>query len=144
YHDVPPVLCYPNQLSQVFINLMKNAIEAMKDKEERKLFIEVYASREEIVTGQDDTQKDNGGAQECIVIKIKDSGGGIPKEMRETIFEPFVTTKGVLHGGDETTPGTGLGLSIVYGIIQRHQGKIHIDVQDGIGTTFVIVLPVLK
>ncbi len=115
YGELPPVKCYPQQLNQVFMNLLINAAQAIDGRGE----ITVRTSFE----GQD------------VCIAISDTGSGIPKEQLDQIFEPFFTTKapGV---------GTGLGLSITLDIIKRHNGDITIESEEGRGTTFSIRLPI--
>ncbi|MGE5808889.1 MAG: sensor histidine kinase [Nitrospirota bacterium] len=103
------------QMEQVFTNLFLNAADAMQAKGE----ITVTAKQE---------------AQD-VVIRVSDSGRGIPRESQDKIFEPFFTTK---------DKGTGLGLAIVYNIIKKHDGDITVQSEEGKGTTFVITLPVGK
>ena len=105
----------PTQMQQVFINLLKNAAEAIEG--EGKITIS---------TRQVDA--------EYVEIKVADTGCGIPEESQGKIFTPFFTTK-------ELGEGTGLGLSIVYGIIKMHRGQISVQSQVGLGTTFSILLP---
>ena len=114
YGDLPPINCYPGQLNQVFMNILNNAIQAI-DNEGRIC----------IQTMQND---------EYAIVKIKDSGKGMSKELQKRIFDPFFTTKDVGEG-------TGLGLSISYGIIEKHQGKIEVNSTAGEGTEFIIELP---
>jgi len=114
YGTLPPIECSPSQLNQVFLNLFTNAAQAIKDN--GKLFIHT-------------SEKPEG-----VVIRIMDTGGGMPEEVRARIFEPFFTTKAVGQG-------TGLGLSIVYRIIQDHGGSIEVRSTLGKGTEFIIVLP---
>jgi signal transduction histidine kinase len=71
------------------------------------------------------------------VVKISDTGRGIPKENFSQIFEPFFTTK-------KTSSGAGLGLSVVYGIVRDHQGTIKVDSVLGQGTTFTVRLPAYR
>ena len=112
YDENLTALCNVDQIKQVFINLVKNAIEAM----------------------------DNGGLinieakvdERWIVVTIKDNGKGIPNEIKNKLGEPFYTTK---------EKGTGLGLVICYNIIAEHKGKIDFVSEDGVGTTFTIRLP---
>ena len=70
-----------------------------------------------------------------LIIRIQDTGPGIPKNAKSTIFEPFFTTK-------KDGKGTGLGLSIVYGIMLQHDGTIGVESAEGDGTTFVVTLPI--
>ena len=112
--SIGEIYCYPGQLNQVFMNLLANEEQAIKDKGE-------------VVV----TTKDLG---KSILISIKDDGRGIPKDNKERIFDPFFTTKDVGEG-------TGLGLSIAYGIIDKHGGKIEVESEEGKGTEFVIRLP---
>ncbi len=136
--EVPPVLGQPDQLSQVFVNIIRNAIEAMERAEERRLTIAARACDE---AGNDCAYEPGlPCARACVKIVISDTGPGIPDGIKDKIFEPFVTTKGVLGGGDDTAPGTGLGLSISYGIIKRHNGRIFADPGNGRGASFTIIL----
>lgn len=104
--------CDLSALKQVFLNLILNAVQAMK------------GSGELWITGE----KNNGS----ICISIKDSGPGIPEEDLDRVFTAFYTTK-------ET--GTGLGLSIVNGIINKHSGTINVESKPGQGTTFFLEIP---
>ncbi len=113
--EVPSILCYPGQLNQVLMNLLVNAAQAIPEKGE--IIIETEAT---------DTH---------IVIRISDTGVGIPEKHMSHIFNPFYTTKPV-------GTGTGLGLSISYGIIQKHHGTIDVESKVGEGTTFSIKLPI--
>jgi two-component system NtrC family sensor kinase len=106
----------PKQLQQVFTNIIINAAEAL-DKDGT-----ITISTDEDTTGG------------FVILKVKDSGKGIPKEHIKRIFEPFFTTKG-------TGKGTGLGLSVSFGIIQKHEGAIEIESEEGKGTTVIITLP---
>jgi signal transduction histidine kinase len=115
YGDIPQIECYPGQLNQVFMNLLSNAVDAIDDK--GTITISTSLS-------------DN-----LIKISIKDTGQGIPENIREKIFDPFFTTKGV-------GKGTGLGLSISQSIIEKHKGTITYRSESGKGTEFIIVLPV--
>jgi two-component system NtrC family sensor kinase len=114
YESIPPFKCYPQQLNQVFINLLVNAGHAIEGKGHLT------------VTTR---------AHDCsIYISIADTGSGIAPEHLSRIFEPFYTTK-------EVGKGTGLGLSITYDIIKKHQGDIAVASKVGKGTTFTIRLP---
>ncbi len=115
--DLPPVLGSPNQLTQVFLNVIINAIEAMHDGGE---FWAGTAYHEE---------------KDQVVAAFRDSGPGIAPEIRKHLFEPFHTTK-------ET--GTGLGLAISYGIVERHGGEIEVENPPDGGATFIVRLPRLQ
>ena len=126
YISVTPVLnhlaminCYPGKLGQVFVNIITNSIQAIKSK---------TAHEHENITIITNDQ----GAH--ISIEVRDTGGGIPNEIRQRIFEPFFTTK-------EVGEGTGLGLSIVFGIIEKHRGTIEVNSEPGIGTTILMKIP---
>jgi len=115
YDDIPPINCYPDELVQVWINLISNAIQAMN-----------YAGTLTI------SVKNKG---DKVVVKVKDTGHGIPEEIRDKIFKPFFTTK---RAGE----GTGIGLDIVQRIIEKHQAGIKLESELGKGTSFIITLPV--
>lgn len=115
YGDLPPIACYPNQLNQVFMNLLVNAGEAMEGEGVIRITTQVLDGN--------------------VVIKISDTGKGIPPAHLSKIFDPGFTTKGV-------GVGTGLGLSITYKIVQDHGGTIQAESQVGRGTMFTITLPV--
>jgi signal transduction histidine kinase len=113
---VPRVAGEARALNQVFLNLLKNATEAL----------EGTGGVIRVRLGQE------GG---WVVIDVRDDGPGIPPEIRERLFEPFFSTKGA--GG-----GTGLGLSICRRIVSEHGGSIRVDSSNGVGTSFVVRLPV--
>lgn len=112
--------CEPNHIKQVFINIIKNAIEATVENKEAEKIITVSISQ----------TKDN-----WIKIVIRDRGKGMSEEKLKRIGEPFYTTK---------EKGTGLGLMISYKIIKEHGGKIEVESQLNKGTTFSIYLPMRK
>ena len=109
----------PNQIEQVFANLISNGCDAMKKCELRELSISIDAE-----------QNDDEEYWECV---FSDTGDGITEDARETVFESFFTTK-------EKGKGTGLGLSIVRGIVHDHDGSINFDPASS-GTTFRVYLP---
>ena len=114
--ELPPIFCDFRQIQQVLLNLMSNASEAMEGGGTLTL-----ATR-------------NLRKEECLEIRICDTGCGIPDNILENIFEPFFTTK-------EEGKGVGLGLSVVYGIISRHDGSIEVTSEPGKGTVFRVLLP---
>jgi two-component system, NtrC family, sensor kinase len=115
FGELPAVKCLPQQLNQVFLNLLVNAAHAIR-------------TQGEIAVG---TRREG----EQVVIVIHDTGSGIPAEIMSRIFEPFFTTK-------EVGKGTGLGLSISYDIIKKHHGTIEVESTPLTGTTFTIKLPI--
>ncbi len=114
FGEIPLVEGYPQKLNQVFMNILVNAAQSIKEKGEIK-----------IVT----KQKGN-----YVAVSISDNGCGIEKDHLSKIFDPFFTTK-------EIGKGTGLGMNIAYNIIKEHKGKIDIKSQVGKGTVFTIILP---
>jgi signal transduction histidine kinase len=112
--EMPEILVDANQMEQVFVNLLLNAVEAIQEH------------------GQIVIQTRMGASRETEVIAISDTGCGIPAENISRIFEPFYSNK---------TNGTGLGLSVSYGIIQKHNGNIWVQSGLGEGTRFTIELP---
>ena len=117
--EVPKTLLDPEQMRQVFINILENAVEAMPQGGS----IEVGTSL--TPDGQ------------SIAVRIADTGVGVPEENLEKIFHPFFTTKQIGRG-------TGLGLAIVYGIVKMHRGSISVDSKVGVGTTFTVSVPALE
>ncbi|NEP42276.1 MAG: response regulator [Okeania sp. SIO2H7] len=114
YDKLSPIWCYPDELNQVWTNLIHNAIQAMNGK--GKLEISV-------------SQRDS-----YVEVTVTDSGPGIAPEIREKIFDPFFTTK-------PPGEGSGLGLDIVRKIINKHEGKINVESRPG-KTKFTICLPI--
>ena len=113
--EIPDVMASTNQMRQVFLNIFKNAKEAMPKG--GTLFVR---------TSKEDNR---------VLIHIQDTGIGIPEEIKDKIFDAFFTTK-------QKVKGVGLGLSVCYGIIRDHGGEIKIKSEEGKGTTFTISLPV--
>ncbi len=114
YGDLPHAICNPQQINQVFMNLLVNAAQAIETQGE--ILIKTW----------------NGGGS--VHISITDTGCGIPQDKISKIFEPFYTSK-------EVGQGTGLGLSIAYDIVKKHNGEILITSEPGKGTTFKVTLP---
>jgi CheY-like chemotaxis protein len=113
FSSLPPVTGRSSELREVFTNLINNALDVMPE-----------GGRIKIKTFTDNN---------LCIIKIEDTGIGIPKDKANRIFDPFFTTKG--------PQSTGLGLSVSYGIINRHRGTIKVDSIEGQGTIFTIQLP---
>ncbi|MGB7650084.1 MAG: ATP-binding protein [Gallionella sp.] len=115
YGPIPDITCSPSQLNQVFLNLITNAAQAMTHE----------AGTISLITKV---------AGEGVEVVVVDNGNGIPADILPKIFDPFFTTK-------EIGKGTGLGLSISYKIIQQHGGTIKAESKAGMGTKFIIWLP---
>jgi two-component system NtrC family sensor kinase len=116
---LPEIMADPNQLQQAFLNIMVNAAESMR--EGGKLIIKTDVDRDYI---------------NFVRIEFTDTGCGIPPENMDKIFDPFFTTK--------ENEGLGLGLAITYSIIQRHSGYIDVKSKLGIGSTFIVRLPMTE
>ena len=112
--NLPTLYASPNHLRQVLLNIIANAKDAMPNGGTLTLI----------------TEKENN----YIVIKIRDTGIGIPESIRDKIFDAFYTTK-------QEVRGVGLGLSVCYGIVKDHGGDIRVESESGKGSTFSIVLP---
>lgn len=115
FEELPMFYCYADELTQVWTNLIHNALHAMGNK-----------GTLEISVKQNNDQ---------AIVEISDSGSGIPEVIRDKIFQPFFTTK-------EAGEGSGLGLDIVKKIIDSHSGDISFESEEGMGTTFKVVLPI--
>jgi signal transduction histidine kinase len=114
YADIPLIPCFPDELNQVWTNLIHNALQAMN-----------YSGILQITVTSADGH---------VNVNITDNGGGISAEMQDRIFDPFFTTKPMGEG-------SGLGLNIVQKIIAKHQGTIGVTSVPG-QTTFAIALPI--
>jgi signal transduction histidine kinase len=115
YGELPFIECLPSQLNQVFMNILVNAGHSIEERGQITIATRVVG--------------------EQVFVEISDTGKGIAREHLEHIFEPFFTTKPI-------GKGTGLGLSISYGIVKKHGGEIDVRSEVGVGTTFLIKLPV--
>lgn len=113
--EIPKIKMVEDQIKQVFLNLIQNAVEATDEGETINISTEASDS--------------------TLTIRIKDSGQGILPENMDKIFEPFFSTKGAVKG-------TGLGLSVSYGIIKKHGGDIQVESKPDEGSTFTVALPV--
>ena len=121
YFEVPLVVCDSGQIAQVCLNLLTNARDAMLP-DGGTLTVEIRQDEED------------------VLISFSDTGTGIPDNILDKLFQPFVTTKGPLGGGEMA--GSGLGLSVSYGIIKNHGGTIEVETELNKGSTFTIRLPV--
>ncbi len=113
---LPQIMAIPDQIKQVFLNLITNAADACL-KPGREISISTWQEGDR------------------VAISIKDNGVGIQAEQMDLIFQPFYTTK-------PEVKGTGLGLSVSFGIVKNHQGEIRVDSQPGKGATFTVLLPI--
>lgn len=113
--SLPTVMADNDQMRQVVLNIVLNAAEAMPRGGELRI------------------QSDLDRESKNVVVRLSDTGPGIPDDIKERLFEPFFTTK---------KSGTGLGLAIAYGIVERHKGTLELESAPGRGTTFIITLPV--
>jgi signal transduction histidine kinase len=114
YSEIPPFVCQPRKLNQVFLHILKNACQAIEDKGR----ITITTSLEE----------------NMVHVAIRDTGKGIRQEDLKSIFDPGFTTK-------SSVVRTSLGLSICYQIIQEHHGKIDVESQLGKGSVFTVIIP---
>lgn len=132
YGELPRIDSYPGQLNQVFLNLLNNAIDATSSAQRAAI---KHTISQIIITTKvvPDHHSNN-----CVQIRIQDTGTGIPLEYQSKVFDPFFTTKPV-------GAGTGLGLSISYRIIvHKHHGKLWFETVPGKGTGFMIELPISR
>lgn len=113
----PPIECSPTQINQVLMNLLVNAAQAIEKEGQITINVQLYG--------------DN------VVIRIIDTGCGIPQEHIPQIFDPFFTTKDV-------GKGTGMGLSISIGIITEHQGTLEVESSSELGTVMRMTLPIKR
>jgi two-component system NtrC family sensor kinase len=117
--NLPEVVGTEDQLQQVLMNLVSNAVQAMEPGDGGVLRIETKLSQN----------------RNQVLIKVKDNGIGVPEENMPKLFEPFFTTK-------KKGKGVGLGLSVAYGIIQEHGGSIRVESKVGEGSTFKVKIPI--
>ncbi|HET9276113.1 MAG TPA: ATP-binding protein [Gemmatimonadales bacterium] len=115
---LPAILANDEQMVQVLMALMLNAVDAMEDGGTLTL-----------------RTRRHGGKADEVVLEVQDTGAGIPEHDLGKIFEPFYTTK-------PPGRGTGLGLSICYGIVEQHLGRLEVDSTPGLGSTFRVFLPI--
>ena len=113
--NIPPIICNPQQINQVIANLLVNAAHA--------------------IDGHGNITVSTSAESDMVLLTVTDNGCGIPDEIRKRVFDPFFTTKDV-------GKGTGLGLSISYDIVTKHGGEISLESEPGVGTTFIVKLPI--
>ncbi len=118
--SLPPIWGNESELREAFINLLFNAVDAVVAKHQREGTITVRTRHYE----------------DWCVLEVEDSGIGMDEETRQRCFEPFFTTKG--------EAGSGLGLAMVYGIVQRHEGRIDVESEPGEGSLFRLWFPAQK
>jgi two-component system NtrC family sensor kinase len=111
--DLPPVLADADQMRQVVLNIILNAADAMPQG------------------GALHLRSNSDSQAKLVILRISDTGPGIPLEFQDKLFEPFFTTK---------KTGTGLGLAIAYGVMERHNGQLKVESSPGRGTTIAIIL----
>jgi PAS domain S-box-containing protein len=129
YGKLPKVECYPGQLNQVFMHLIANAIDALEARDRGRSFEEIVANPSTCWV------KTSPVNNKAVQIRIADNGIGISSEALSKIFDPFYTTKAV-------GSGTGLGLSISYQVVvEKHGGSLRCVSEEGVGTEFVIEIP---
>jgi two-component system NtrC family sensor kinase len=143
---LPAVLLDADQIKQVFLNIVTNAIQAMPEGGELKV-LTAYRPRARSPDGSPGSPQrlaqglvlsgvEGMDGTDCVAVEVHDTGTGISEEDLPRIFDPFFTTK-------EVGQGTGLGLSISYGIVESHGGRIEVETEVGRGSTFTVMLPVL-
>jgi signal transduction histidine kinase len=131
YGQLPQVECYAGQLSQVWMNILANAIDALEDSNQNRS-VESIKAKPTQITIKTDVSDD----QRQVVIRIRDNGSGMTDEVKHRIFDYLFTTKRVGQG-------TGLGLAIAHQIVvEKHAGILEVDSVLGQGTEFVITISV--
>ena len=136
--DIGLIKADPNQLEQVFVNIILNARDAINQKTDIASEKQVKIQTRNVRLNKKFTDRHKGSnSGHYIEISISDTGIGIPNGTKDKIFEPFFTTK-------EEGKGTGLGLSMVYGIVKQNNGSIYVDSKQDKGTTFRIYWPIVE
>ncbi|MCK5701902.1 MAG: histidine kinase, partial [Cyclobacteriaceae bacterium] len=131
--DLPKINVISQDIGRVLLNLINNAFYAVS----KKFKGEDETYKPEVIVSSKLISPSGGGQGEVIQVSVKDNGPGIPKEIKDKIFQPFFTTK-------PTGQGTGLGLSLAYDIITKgHDGHLEVETEEGIGTEFIIYLSIV-
>jgi signal transduction histidine kinase len=136
YGEIPPVECLPSQLNQVFMNLLSNAIDALRSTPPKTPpQIVIATTQTDMMVAWDNSTM---GSVPAVQITISDNGPGIPSEIQPLLFDPFFTTKPIGEG-------TGLGLAISYKIVtEHHHGTLICQSCVGSGATFQITVPLIQ
>ena len=122
-----PISVAPQEIGRVILNLVNNAFYAVNERQKKEQG-NTYKPRVTLTTTKQAGQ---------VIIEVADNGIGIPQQVKEKIFQPFFTTK-------PTGEGTGLGLSLSYDIVTKgHGGELRVETKEGIGTEFIIQLPIV-
>jgi CheY-like chemotaxis protein len=127
---LPTLSADQNQLQQILLNLCVNARDAMREGGRITLVTGRWSGEQLVRLGAEPSTQ-------YIMIRVSDTGCGMPEWVRSRIFEPFFTTK-------HDSGGTGLGLSVVYGAVVHHRGLMDVESQEGVGTTFSVFLPMTE
>jgi two-component system NtrC family sensor kinase len=145
--NLPLISLDAEQIKQVFLNIVTNAVQAMPEGGELEVvtaYLHQAQSPKPVssrtrrgVEGQSPKLTEGMDGIDCVAVEFHDSGTGISVENLPRIFDPFFTTK-------EVAQGTGLGLSISHGIVERHGGRIEVESEVGQGSTFTVMLPVAE
>ncbi len=136
--DIGLIKADPNQLEQVFVNIILNARDAINQRTDIASEKQIKIQTRNVSLNKKFTDKHRGSTTgHYIEISISDTGVGIPNGTKDKIFEPFFSTK-------EEGKGTGLGLSMVYGIVKQNNGSIYVDSKPDKGTTFRIYWPIVE
>jgi two-component system nitrogen regulation sensor histidine kinase GlnL len=125
--SIPPIMADGEQLTQLFLNIVKNAVEAVGDNGLIKVSSRVLSDYTMTKKGE--------RRQRMVAIEVSDDGPGMPREQIDQLFTPFFTTK---------SRGTGLGLAICHKIVSEHRGIIKVASEPGKGTTFSVMLPLIQ
>jgi PAS domain S-box-containing protein len=127
--DLPKVRGLYGDFSQIFQNLVQNALDAMADSEENHLQVRTWYERD----------------GERVGLSIRDNGCGIPEDHVDKLFQPFFTTKTQLDGSDPIQPsGTGLGLHMTWKLVEQYGGTIQVESRPGEGSLFTLLIPMRK
>jgi signal transduction histidine kinase len=133
--DLPPALTDRDQFERALLNLVVNARDAMRDRRGGTITVETRgAQRAAAHVPQVGPDADEAAPEPCVCVTVRDTGTGMPPEVRERAVEPFFTTK-------PRGTGTGLGLSQVYGFVRASGGQIRIDSAEGQGTSVTLHFP---